>query len=168
MLRISLYNVSAQKRRLTQIFADYYSNYLFLICANLRKSVFLIISFYFAYLLISPFLRIYTASAVAVYIHRQLQYIFISSCSIYSTADAVYIHFSGVLSCMFCSACCAFGAMRFWPPLMMQTNWGLPARGACLSHRGTPWALSGGGSTSRARGRRCGFHSGIPERRLSA
>ena len=124
MLRISLYNVSAQKRRLTQIFADYYSNYLFLICANLRKSVFLIISFYFAYLLISPFLRIYTASAVAVYIHRQLQYIFISSCSIYSTADAVYIHFSGVLSCMFCSACCAFGAMRFWPPLMMQTNWG--------------------------------------------
>ena len=91
MLRISLYNVSAQKRRLTQIFADYYSNYLFLICANLRKSVFLIISFYFAYLLISPFLRIYTASAVAVYIHRQLQYIFISSCSIYSSAVAVYI-----------------------------------------------------------------------------
>ena len=124
MLRISLYNMSAQKRRLTQIFADYYSNYLFLICANLRKSVFLIISFYFAYLLISPFLRIYTASAVAVYIHQQLQYIFIGGCSIYSTADAVYIHFSGVLSCMFCSACCAFGAMRFWPPLMMQTNWG--------------------------------------------
>ena len=30
MLSISLYNVSAQKRRLTQIFADYYSNYLFL------------------------------------------------------------------------------------------------------------------------------------------
>ena len=64
------------------------------------------------------------SSAVAVYIHQQLQYIFIGSCSIYSSAVAVYIHFSGVLSCMFCSACCAFGAMRFWPPLMMQTNWG--------------------------------------------
>ena len=64
------------------------------------------------------------SSAVAVYIHQQLQYIFISGCSIYSTADAVYIHFSGVLSCMVCSACCAFGAMRFWPPLMMQTNLG--------------------------------------------
>ena len=57
-------------------------------------------------------------------LHRQLQYIFNCSCSIYSSAVAVYIHFSGVLSCMFCSACCAFGAMRFWPPLMMQTNWG--------------------------------------------
>ena len=86
MLRISLYNVSAQKRRLTQIFADYYSNYLFLICANLRKSVFLIISFYFAYLLtyLSFFKDIYCisscsiySSAVAVYIQLPMQYIFI-------------------------------------------------------------------------------------------
>ena len=72
----------------------------------------------------TTFLKNIYSSAVAVYIHQQLQYIFISSCSIYSSAVAVYIHFSGVLSCMFCSACCAFGAMRFWPPLMMQTNWG--------------------------------------------
>ena len=91
MLRISLYNVSAQKRRLTQIFADYYSNYLFLICANLRKSVFLIISFYFAYLLISPFLRIYTASAVAVYIHRRLQYIFNCKLGVFPFVELVYL-----------------------------------------------------------------------------
>ena len=31
------------------------------------------------------------SSAVAVYIHQQLQYIFIGSCSIYSSAVAVYI-----------------------------------------------------------------------------
>ena len=68
----------------------------------------------------TTFLKNIYSSAVAVYIHQQLQYIFISSCSIYSSAVAVYIHFSGVLSCMVCSACCAFGAMRFWPPLMMH------------------------------------------------
>ena len=51
MLRISLYNVSVQKRRLTQIYADYYFNYLFFICINPRKSAFLIISFRFAHLL---------------------------------------------------------------------------------------------------------------------
>ena len=39
MSKISL---SVQKRGLTRIFADYYFNYLFLICVNLRKSVFLI------------------------------------------------------------------------------------------------------------------------------
>ena len=33
------------------------------------------------------------SSAVAVYIHQQMQYIFISGCSIYSSAVAVYIRF---------------------------------------------------------------------------
>ena len=57
-------------------------------------------------------------------LHRPMKYIFIGSCSIYSTADAVYIHFSKVLSCTACSACRAFGAMRFWPRLMMQASLG--------------------------------------------
>ena len=39
----------------------------------------------------TAFLKDIYSSAVAVYIHQQLQYIFISSCSIYSSAVAVYI-----------------------------------------------------------------------------
>ena len=65
-------------------------------------------------------------------LHRPMKYIFIGSCSIYSTADAVYIHFSKVLSCTVCSACRAFGAMRFWPPWMMQASLGLSR----------PWSFS--------------------------
>ena len=64
--------------------------------------------------------------------HRRMKYIFIGSCSIYSTADAVYIHFSKVLSCTACSACRVFGAMRFWPPWMMQASLGLSR----------PWSFS--------------------------
>ncbi len=65
-------------------------------------------------------------------LHRPMKYISIGSCSIYPTAGAVYIHFSKVLSCTVCSACRAFGAMRFWPRLMMQASLGLSR----------PWSFS--------------------------
>ncbi len=47
--------------------------------------------------IISTFLRIYTASAVAVYIHQRLQYIFNCRCSIYSFFGCTILY---VLFCL--------------------------------------------------------------------
>ena len=81
---------------------------------------------------IPPFSWIYISPADEVYIHWQLQYIFNCRCSIYSFFGYTILYGLFCLPGVRGAACRAFGAMRFWPPWMMQASLGLSR----------PWSFS--------------------------